>query len=147
MPTAKINLTVTTFRDINTTPDTPRWTAIANPVITDSANGKVKIVDPEVPMKISVVGPASINLEFTILPAGVFVPAGVAFIQQAGTGDPQGKKNFDLGQLTATTITINDKFSPPQPQGSKTRWKFFLLVQEVATGALGIIDPDIENEN
>jgi hypothetical protein len=146
MPTAKIDITVTTFRDINTTKDTPRWTAIADPVITDSANGKVTI-DPKTPLQLTVKGPASINLEFTILPAGVFVPAGVAFIQKAGTGDPQGKKNFDLGQLTATTITINDKFSPAQPHGSKTRWKFFLLVQQVATGALGIIDPDIENEN
>ena len=146
MPTAKIKITVSTFRDINTTTATPRWTSIANPEVTDTANGKVTI-DPATPMVISVNGRAAIDLEFTILPLGVFVPAGVAFVQKAGAGDPQGKKNFDLGQLTATTITINDKFSPPQPAGSKTRWKFFLLIQEVATGALGIVDPDIENEN
>lgn len=147
MPTAKINITIKTFRDINTTMDKSRWTEIDDPVVTDSANKKVEIVDPLKPRIITVRGRASIDLEFTILPLGVFVPAGVAFVQKGGAGDPQGKLNFDLGQLTATTITINDKFNPPQPVGSKTLWKFFLVIQEVATGALGIVDPDIENEN
>lgn len=146
MPTAKIEITITKFRDIAATPDIPRWTEIDPPRLTDNAGGKVSI-DPTTPMVVSVRGRASVNLEFTILPLGVYAPAGIAFVQTAGTGDPLGKKNFDLGQLTESTITINDKFSPPQPPGTKTRWKYYLLVQETASRALGIIDPEIENEN
>jgi hypothetical protein len=140
MPTAKINLTVTQFRDINTTPDTPRWTSAAAPVITDNAGGKVSI-DPADPNVIVVQGPAAIDLQFTILPAG-FLPAGVIYKQIAGASDPKGKKNFNLGGLAGNTITIQDKMVDKGTQ----RWEFFVTIQD-STGAIGIIDPDIENEN
>ena len=145
MPTAKINLTVTQFRDINTTPDNPRWSTASPPVITDNANGKVEIsaTNPDV---IIVHGPAAIDLEFTILPAGQFLPAGIAYKQVAGATDPKGKKNFDLGTLAGNTITIRDKLVDKGNSGSAPRWEFFITIQD-STGALGIIDPDIENEN
>ncbi len=144
MPTAKINLTVTQFADINTTTNTPRWTVAAAPVITDSANGKVRISADD-PNRIVVKGPSRIDLEFTILPAGQFSPAGIAYTQATGTGDRNGKSNFDLGALTSSTITITNKLKDSGSGANAPRWKFFVLVQD-QSGALGIIDPEIENE-
>ena len=145
MPTAKISLTVTQFADINTTANTPRWTKAAAPVITDDAGGKVRISAGDA-NRIVARGPARIDLEFRILPAGQFSPAGIAYKQVAGTGDKNGKSNFDLGSLTASTITIMNKMTNSGSGDSAPRWEFFILIQD-QNGALGIIDPEIENES
>ncbi len=143
MPTAKISLTATQFADINTTANTPRWTKAAAPVITDDAGGKVRISASD-PNRIVARGPARIDLEFRILPAGQFFPAGIAYKQVAGASDKNCKSNFDLGSLTASTIT--NKMANSGSGDSAPRWEFFILIQD-QNGALGIIDPEIENES
>lgn len=151
MPTAKVTLNVTNFIGIDALVPPPRCTTVANPIITDSANGKLTL-DATDPTLLVVNGRASLNIEFTIgaaaslQPPNSFSPAGIAFKQKVGGTDPKGKGNFDFVSLTPTTITINAKNVDHGTGAAAPRWSFYILIQDQAN-LLGIIDPDIENEN
>jgi hypothetical protein len=91
------------------------------------------------------------TLPFTIEPAE-YRPVGITFRQGNapvlvdGSGSPFRHMRLDPG---VNAIEIEDTFAPP-PRGAKPvpkRYKFSVLVQRVRDNVVGVIDPDVENEN
>ena len=102
-----------------------------------------------------------IILHFTIksATADTYVPLNISFVQY----EPSNPNNVDAnGTLTfpPNSISIPPASSMPGQgddtlevfnrwtghNGSDFRWRFFLLIKRVGDGAIGIIDPDLENE-
>lgn len=147
MPNARINLTVTNFKDINAAGNPPRWTEIGDPVIPAGEDGGDRVfiktpTSPGQPKWIGVKKNGPVDLEFTLLPANNFFPIGIGFRQTSGNQDPRGKDNFDLISISGATFTIRNK----KVQSGGARWELYIMIQD-ANGAIGIIDPGIENEN
>ncbi|MBI5771551.1 MAG: hypothetical protein HZA93_27505 [Verrucomicrobia bacterium] len=104
---------------------------------------------------------------------GVYVPLDVSWIQY----EPNNPNNLDVdGSATFPQSSVSTPPSspvntavppPPQPQvaftegaetiefynlwtnhnGNDWTWRMFVLIQRVSDGAIGIIDPDLENDN
>jgi hypothetical protein len=90
-------------------------------------------------------------LQFTIVPpAGStdsFLALGLAF--QGPSTDPRGQQSFEINnlRLNGATLTIRDNFAKHGPQGSAPTYQFFVFIQRVSDGAMGIVHPDIQNED
>ena len=147
MPSAPINLTVGTFRDITTTTDTPRWSTVSA-LEAVSTPGQDRVTVPTGTTKLIVSGSGLIDLVFTILSSdtSTYTPLGVWFLQTSGTEDPHGVANFSLQGITSSTITIRNLHVNSGPATARRKWEYYLVIQR-QDGKIGIIDPDIENEN
>lgn len=144
--TAQVTLTVTKFNPINPT-------------------GEIRLVDYTASMKphsrVSMVDRAgmptficksAIDFEVTIASTDgeTYRPLAITF-QQYTDGVPADKKdvaghaNFErLAQATpANAISFRSKAARTGPAG---RYEFFVLIQRVSDGAIGLIDPYIEND-
>lgn len=149
MPSAPINLTVGTFRDITTTTDTPRWSTVSA-LEAVATPGQTRVTVPTGTTKLVVTGSGAIDLVFTILSSAndtsTYTPLGVWFVQTSGTQDPHGVANFSLQAITSSTITIRNLHVNSGPATAGPKWEYFLVIQR-QDGKIGIIDPDIENDN
>lgn len=147
MPSANINLTVQTFRDITTTNDPSRWST-ASLALVSQTPGPVRVTLSGTNTLI-VSRPGAIDLVFTVLsadPAVSYTPQGLWFEQAAGAQDPQGLVNFGLSSIAGNTFTLENRHVHSGPPNSRPVWKYFLVIKR-QDGVLGIIDPNIENEN
>ena len=95
-------------------------------------------------------------LRFTLrtrTPHESFFPLTIAFNQlnSSGTGlskfDVTGRRNFSFDSMrvssTVNSLTITDRF---KDRGQPNKYKFFLVIQNLNNGQIGIIDPGIEHE-
>ena len=73
-----------------------------------------------------------------------YVLLGLAFLNPSGGA---GRIQFNCVDIdrdtTSTQITVTDACNPAL---AGIEYKYVILVQEVGTGQIGLIDPDIENE-
>ena len=90
------------------------------------------------------------NLEITIASADgkeTYRPIGVFFRQKKDRpivrADAEGWINFAWTISAAGTLVIQHKFLQ---RGDDSRYEFYVLVQRVSDGAIGVIDPEIQNE-
>ncbi|MBM3856209.1 MAG: hypothetical protein FJ399_24125 [Verrucomicrobia bacterium] len=158
MPTAKITLNCTSFLDISTTNESPRWCVLGDSTQTPPVPKMTLTPDPSINNivfvsgnTISTTGNAAIIFEFTISSPSALTPLGIAFQQTAvGTGgnapDEDGSLTFnpaDLSSKSANKIKVNNN----RTKKNSAKWKFYILVQRTSDRALGIIDPDVQNDN
>jgi hypothetical protein len=86
-------------------------------------------------------------------PAGTaFSPIGISHLQKSGRGDSCGKGNFPKQHIAindqddgSATIKIRDKCRDRGAPGALV-WEIYIAIQNTS-GAIGIIDPEISNEN
>jgi hypothetical protein len=163
MPNAKVNITIKTFRKVASTTEPKRYCAVdvAMPVPHDNVifhqpnvahpNGKFVFTAPA-------------TLEVRLLTGNntdaVFVPLAVAFRRAWNCElhpdcDPMGKNIFETeaamadadpnvpGDEPHPVLRIKNKFNHP----GGVVYEFFILVQREEDAALGLIDPDIDNED
>lgn len=96
---------------------------------------------------------APINFTISVLSADTdeYSVLGIAFTQirmpgdVAPLSDPQGLRNFDNRIVgTGSTLSFRDNWSL---NGSGYGYEFRVMIQRARDGAVGIIDPEIENDN
>lgn len=94
-------------------------------------------------------GPARIIVRSSI-ESGV-LPVGISFTQVRGDGDPDGTLNFPLPSRelkmnsTHYFLSCDDEFDLHGGEGAFV-WKCSIVIQK-QDGAIGIIDPHIENQD
>lgn len=79
--------------------------------------------------------------------------AGLTFRRVRGGGAANGSSNLpkekikieEDAQSGATTIHFKDKYADHGKKNSWS-WEIYILVQDY-TGAIGVIDPDVENQD
>lgn len=144
MKTAHVLLTVTHFRSL-TAPGEDRYVEATT---TLAPHDKITLVDHDgMP---TLVCPETVDIELTVAsatPGEDYVPLSVSFQQR---GDIQGDKrdktgalNFERLPATAGKLLFRNK---RLIRGSEGRYEFFVLIQRMADGAIGLIDPGIVNE-
>jgi hypothetical protein len=140
MPTGTFTITINKFRPLGgafpvsatmaPAPDNPKSITIHGENISILGLDPVKLI---------------FNLPNPALDQG-FVLLGVAFAANA-PAVTVGLHTFPTVSISrlpdSSTMTIKDQ---PQNLGSPQRYDYVILVQSVATGEIGIIDPDIENQ-
>lgn len=136
MPKANIAVNVTAFQPIS------GGNSTISPLVVDPPSTKVTVYGTK-GENLSV-GKGLIQLIFTIHPTSQYIPVGVTF---QSTEDPNGLNNFGETSIDGSTITITDKYTVGKPAGGGKApfWKFSLLIQEISSQKLGIVDPGIEN--
>lgn len=161
----KVTITVTTFRRFATTLEPNRYCAIdveMTPLVapppdappgtpaditffqtngTTNKNGKFLFNAPA-------------SLEITVKPRegvnATYVPLGVAFRRSTVCNRPcdllgRGVLQASVAPKT-NIITIRNAFDHPHTTPDPVVYEFYILIQREADGALGVIDPDIENK-
>jgi len=72
-----------------------------------------------------------------------YTPVAVVFEQQGAASDPAGARNFAVAPAAGGTLLVTDRFVTA---GAEGRFEFFVIVRRDSDGALGVIDPGIENQ-
>ena len=93
------------------------------------------------------------EVEFNLAAGSAYRFAGIAFRRVRGSGSGNGHKNFPKEKILITeradgssAIRVKDAWVDHSPKGThKFNWDFYLIIQD-SSGFIGIIDPDIENE-
>ncbi|HUR59604.1 MAG TPA: hypothetical protein VM029_17935 [Opitutaceae bacterium] len=146
---ALITLAVTTFREIATTKEARRYCAVKTKF---SGHSMVKKTGEDGNPTFRFAGRANLRVLVTNGRAGSkerFIPVGIAFKQRRNdrsdlndSSDPIGQGNFyrEEMDLKEGSITIRNRFEDPGT------YEFFVLIQKLSNGALGLIDPGIEND-
>lgn len=160
-----VTITVNTFRQVATTLEPRRYCAVdvAMPPLPPPAPGKPADIEffdingiPGKNGKFRFNGPASLEIEVKprIGVNAKYVPVSVAFRRSdicnehpacdvLGRGVLEGTISQSNGSAPPKTIlTIDNKFN----HGGNVVYEFFILIQRESDGALGLIDPDIENK-
>ncbi len=75
---------------------------------------------------------------------GMITPKGFALISKVSTADPDGHINFNSRSHNEANHTIT--MTARHVNGRGRTWKLVILVQH-DDGRVGVIDPDVENEN
>lgn len=117
-----------------------------------------------------------IILHFTILGAGgqtdTYKALDISFVQYEpstrSNDDPDGSLTFPQSSVSIPPATLQpgevgsnntlevynlwtghngNPNDPTNPGGKDFKWRFFLLIQRNSDSAIGIIDPDLQNEN
>lgn len=87
--------------------------------------------------------PATIEVSVTTDdPDECYTPVAIMFEQLDAKSDPNGTVNFTVSATDHHTFLIADKFLKT---GAEGRYEFYVLVRRVSDGALGVIDPGVEN--
>jgi hypothetical protein len=98
------------------------------------------------------------TIRFDLEPEGEYVPIGIAYVQRSRhNGGPLGKIgrhvfNIEHSNLMENSIRVRGQFPRvgkrwETKSGKQKDWRFefFLIIQRVRDGQIGIIDPGIEN--
>ena len=89
------------------------------------------------------------KLIFRFEPA--FKPVDIMFAQTSGTTDDDGRSNFASRirqqRAGAWRLVVVDLLNDGGPAGTANfaKWKFFIAIQRIADGKIGIIDPEVSN--
>ena len=77
-----------------------------------------------------------------------YKPVGIVFEQKAKVAgeraDRHGRRNFSAAVLKESSLVVRGHFLDRNPEAS---WEFSVIIQRGSDGAIGIIDPGIENDN
>lgn len=140
---AQLTLTVTTFRSS---------ASLSERIFVDAATSlaphpAVTLVDRE-GLPTLVVGQA-LDVEVSVDsadPSESYRPIGILFEQQADASgaktDPAGAANFTQWPTNQGRIVIRNKYVHT---GAHGQYEFFVVIQRVSDGAIGIIDPGMDN--
>ncbi len=142
---AQVTLTITQFRPMN---------PVAN---TDFVDATTELVPHSAVTLVTIAGmptfrvKRAINFEIRLAsaqPGESYRPLGVIFRQKTDRAisqpDPAGLRYFASSITANGTLVIQNKFLQ---RGDDGRYEFYVLVQRVSDGAVGMIDPDIDNQN
>jgi hypothetical protein len=95
---------------------------------------------------------APVNIEFHLPAASPFRLAGIAFRRVRGGGPANGHQNMPKEDIRVTelqdgssTIHVTNHWNDHGPANT-WNWDFFIMIQDEG-GDIGIIDPDIENQD
>lgn len=149
MPQANVSVTNIAFIDVVNTPNaagatrcsTATFTLETNPPngITQNSAGRLIVT-------------ADMMINFNFPNGSAFTPVGLSFKQTVGSIDPKGKNNMPKDQIKITeppnsgpTLQFRDNCTNKGSAGTLV-WKYYLVIQD-STGVVGIIDPEIENQN
>jgi hypothetical protein len=155
LPTATLTLTVGKFVDVlaSTAPAHRRNTectvemTTGHPRVVMGADGQKKL--PSIKVK---GGKARLCFKLKSKnPEHRYFPLGIAFLRRGkinasdAISDVLGRDDFsfDSVRLSRRSLFITDSFKDCGPHGS---YKFSVIIQREHDGAIGIIDPGIENE-
>jgi hypothetical protein len=160
--TAKATVTVTVFRQVATTLEPKRYCAVEvdmRPLQPPSG------APAGAPADIVFVAPSSAThpngrfhfnapgaLALTIKPRdginATYVPLAVGF--RRSTECPDDCDVLGRGVLASTinddVVTIRNKYHHPHQIKKPVVYEFYILIQRSSDGAIGLIDPDIENK-
>lgn len=141
---ARITLTVTQFRQLNETTVGTRWTdattsLAAHPSVTMSGQPELAILHVK----------RAVDLAITVVSGNAgesYRPVAIIFQQKPASdgtlADPDGRRNFSAAVVSDSTLTVRNRFDL-----RGVRYEFFVVIQRVSDGAIGIIDPEIENSS
>jgi len=145
---AEIVITVTQFRAVLSA-------KVASEVRDTDYAMKMKRPHPRVSLKddtLFVKSPGAV-IRFTIAASAKdntrYFPAGITFVRDGGKNlsevERLGRRDFLQRRivLDGQTLTFTDRFKKGK---EKTLYKFSVILQRGSDGAIGIIDPGIENE-
>jgi hypothetical protein len=141
----QVTLTVTQFRPLSFTGKMPfvdATTALA-------AHPSVTLVDQGgMP---TLVCKQAANIELSVVsadPSQTYIPVAVSYLQLGAptpeTQDPFGNLNFEQISAQAGKLIFRNKAIN---RGGNGQYEFFVLVQRVPDGSLGLIDPIIVTDN
>jgi hypothetical protein len=151
-PTAHVDIEISRadFVDIVSTqngPGDPRLTS-AKWTLRAAIDGVIQQGEPN--QHLIVLGP--VNIDFHLPPGSPFRLAGIAFRRVRGGGAANGHGNLPKENIRITededgssTIHVTNTWTNHGPANT-WNWDFFIMVQDEG-GDLGIIDPDIENQD
>jgi len=138
---AKITLTLTKFVDITTSGKF--CTAVMG--MAPSVSGRVSLITDIAGKQKLVVKEGYADLDFQVLApdgsSGKFKALGICF--DGPPGDARGDGSFELKNIHLDDDTVGIR-------NLKTKlgtYKVYFWIQRNSDGAMGIIDPDIENQN
>ena len=143
-----VNITVDDFRNVLTTVAADRQTTHRLELIETA--GRLEERADTSGRKIAILWNRSASIRFNILEPQRYVPIGIAFRRRKEDGsfgyDAIAREIFDVESvnLSANSIRIRAEF-PPQSRGLYV--KFSIVIQRTEDGAIGIIDPGIENDS
>ena len=132
-----------TFGNIGFTPLAQGLCTVGNISRQVSDGGRVRVSGATIKNK--GVGPIEITVGDEVHypnDAGI-TPLGFALVEKITSLDPCGRDNFDARSHSEAnhTVRMNAKH-----QDVGVKWKLVIMVQQ-DDGQVGVIDPDIENEN
>lgn len=142
--TAHVTLTVTQFRSL-TSPDGNRYVDATTAL---APHARVTLVSRDsVP---TLVCKGAVDIEIAVAsadPSETYIPQAVTFQQY---GDIVGEKRDRSGAINFERLTASAGKLLFRNQairrGVDGHYEFFVLVQRVSDGAIGLIDPDIQTE-
>lgn len=143
LPPALVTLTVTHFRSA-TTIDERTFVDASTSLAPHAA---VKLEDRRgLP---TLVMSQAVDVEVAVAsadPSESYRPLGVFFTQEPNASgvktDHDGSRNFTQTPSETGTIVINNRFLQT---GADGQYEFFILIQRASDGAIGIIDPGMDN--
>ena len=143
MSNALVSLTVTRFRPMK---------SLASPDYVEASTGlaaheDVTLVDRAGVPTLRVKRPVNIEIGLgSADPAESYRPLAVYFQQKTSAAtvksDPLGEANFTQS-LTRGSLVMRHNCVLRGPNG---HYEFFVLIQRVSDGAIGLIDPEVETE-
>lgn len=144
---ARVTLTVTQFRSLTSGTDDSRWTDANVSLAPHSAVTLIGNGGPSALATFKVRGAVAFEINVvSAAPAERYTVLGVTFEQkpdaQGRKSDPKGRLNFGPATVAGATL----KFPHLAHAKSIGRsYEFFVVVQRASDGAIGVIDPAIEN--
>lgn len=141
---AQATLTVDQFRPMNSLV-TPSYTAETTAL---APHADVTLVTPKGIPTFRVKRPVSVEISLASAdPTESYRPLGLFFRQKTNPSttvpDPDGLINFTQSVTSKGTVVFHHSCTLTGDNGN---YEFFVLIQRVSDGVLGLIDPDIETE-
>lgn len=145
---ARITLTVTQFRPVTGGTGETRWTDANITMLPHRAVRLEGDGGSAALAKFRVRRAANFQIEVVSAnPGERYKALGVMFEQkfvaEGKASDAHGQLNFEAGAANGSTISFKVRHDP---RCTGNRYEFFVVVQNVTTGEIGIIDPEVENE-
>jgi hypothetical protein len=141
---AQVMLTVDRFRPMK---------SLANPEFVEAttalaAHEAVRLIDRDGMPTLRV--KRAVDIEIGLAsndPAESYKPLAVYFRQKTSAAtaqsDPEGRANFTQAVTPKGTLVMRHNCVLRGPNG---HYEFYVLIQRVSDGAIGLIDPDVETE-
>ena len=133
-----------TFENITFRPLGGGWCTVGRITNQIGDNGRVRVSGARI--KNNGVGPIEITIGNSAnYPSdGQITPKGFALVEKTNTGDPCGEKNFNSRSHSERNHTI--RMQALAHTGGGATWKLVIMIQH-DDGRVGVIDPDVENDN